>query len=132
MVPLPLPLSVKESPLGSPAILRLGVGSPFAFTEALNAVLTYAVLLVMLDIFGVLVIVNVNACVAVPLLFFALIVKLYVPASFALLKLPLKIAVPSLLSFKITPLGKLPLPETLLIFGIGSPVVSTVKLNGTP
>jgi hypothetical protein len=78
------------------------------------------------------VIVNVNACVAVPLLFFALIVKLYVPASFALLKLPLKIAVPSLLSFKITPLGKLPLPETLLIFGIGSPVVSTVKLNGTP
>jgi len=66
--------------------------------------------------------------VAVPVLFVAVIVIVYVPPVFAP-GVPVSVAVPFLLLVKLTPLGSVPV---LVSDGAGVPLAVTVKLPSVP
>ena len=123
-------MSVKVTPLGSPpASVREGVGKPVAVTANVPAAPTVNVALVPLVIAGAWSTVSVKVCVAsVPIPLCALMDREYVlpvPAA----GVPLRVAVPFLLSTKVTPVGSAPVSVR---DGAGKPDVVTVNDPAPP
>jgi hypothetical protein len=132
-VPVPFPLSLNVTPLGSaPVSLSEGVGLPVAVTVKLPAVPTVKVVLLALVIAGdvpPLPTVSVKlwlAAVPTPLL--AVKVSGYVPAV-PEAGVPLSVPVPFPLFLNVTPLGSAPVS---LSEGVGLPVAVTAKLPAVP
>ena len=129
MTAVPFPLSVKLRPPGSgPDSARAGGGYPVARTVRLSGTPTLTLIVRIFLMAGALVTVRVNAWVAVPFLFLAVRVSRYTPPAEPA-GVPEIVAVPSPWSANLTPEGSRPV---LVILGIGSPVVVTVKVNATP
>ena len=129
MTAVPLPLSVKVRPLGRcPDSAKAGSGYPVARTTRCSEAPTLVLMVGILLMAGALVTVRVNAWVAVPFLFLAVRVSRYTPPAEPA-GVPEIVAVPSPWSANLTPEGSRPV---LVILGIGSPVVVTVKVNATP
>lgn len=127
-VPVPFPLSLKATPLGSaPVSVRDGVGVPVAVTENVPVVPVVNVVLPALVITGATVAaftVRVKAWVAgVPTPLLAVNVREYVPAV-PDAGIPLRVPEPFPLSVKVTPAGSFPVSAK---DGAGKPVVKTVN-----
>src|SRR5437879_1209932 len=126
-VPVPFPLSVKVTPLGSgPASTRAGGGKPVVITVNDAKVPSVNVVLVALVMAGASSTVSVKFCVALlPTPLLAVKVMEYVlpvPAA----GVPLSTPVPAL---NVTPLGNVPVS---LKVGVGVPVAVTVNVPAVP
>jgi len=129
IVPVPFPLSVKVRPSGNgPGSAKAGTGYPAARMVTRSPPPTMVLTVRIFWMAGARVTVRVNAWVAVPFSFLAVRVSGYTPAA-AFLGIPEIVAVPSLSSVNFTPEGSAPV---LVIVGVGSPVVVTVKVNAAP
>src|ERR1039458_305963 len=129
MAAVPLPWSVKDSLAGSgPDSMRAGAGYPVVVIVRCRGTPTLALAAGLFWMRGALVIVRVNAWVAVPVGFLAVSVSGYTPAAMPE-GVPEMVAVPLLSRVNFTPDGSRPV---FVIFGAGEPVAVTVKLNATP
>ena len=132
-VAVPSPLSVKVTPSGrAPASVSDGVGAPVAATLNDPSVPTVNVTLFPLVMAGADVMaftVNVNVCCALgetPLLAIKVMLNGLPTAEEGV---PLSVAVPSPLSLKFTPAGRVPVAASN---GTGRPVVVTLKDPNVP
>jgi hypothetical protein len=121
---------VRVTPVGSvPVFVREGVGKPVVVTVKVPAPPTENVVLAPLVIAGAWSTVSVKDCVAFGVIpFCAAMEKEYVlpvPAA----GVPLRVAVPFLLSTKVTPVGSAPVGVR---DGVGKPVVVTMKDPAVP
>ena len=127
-IPVPFPLSLKVTPLGSaPVSVRVGAGVPVVVTENVLAVPTVNVVLLALVIAGPAFpgfTVSVKAWVAaVPTPLAAVSVRGYVAAVPAA-GVPASVPVPLWLSVNVTPPGSVPVSVK---DGAGKPLVDTVN-----
>lgn len=127
IVAVPLPLSLKVTPLGRvPVSVRLGVGEPVVVTVKLPALPVVKVVLAALVMAGAVPVeatVSVKLCVTVPAELVAVMVMEYNPAV-PEAGVPETVAVPLPLSVKVTPEGRAPVSERA---GGGEPLAVTVK-----
>ncbi len=125
-VPVPFPLSVKVTPLGSaPVSIRDGFGMPVVVTINVPRVPTVNVVLVALVMAGAWSTVSVKLCIVLPELLVALKVIGYVPPVPAP-GVPLRTPVAGV---NVTPVGNVPVS---LNVGLGVPVAVTVNVPGVP
>ena len=108
-VAVPFPLSIKVTPEGSaPDSLIAAVGLPVVVTENVPSVPTVNVAELALVIAGACWTVIVSVCCTEPYVLVATSGMAYVPA---VVGVPARVAVPSLLSVKVTPGGRLDSPQ---------------------
>jgi hypothetical protein len=129
-VPVPFPLSVKVTPLGSvPASVRAGAGKPVAVTVNVPAAFTVNVALFALVIFGASSTVSVKFWTAfAPTPFEAVNLIGYVPP-LPDTGAPARVPVPLPLSVKVRPPGSAPVSVRA---GAGKPVVVTLNEPAVP
>ncbi len=127
-VPVPFPLSVNVTPVGSaPFSNRVGIGNPVAITMNVPAEPTLNVALFPVVIVGEVagrITVSTKFCIAsVPTPLDAVNVKLNVPPAVGV---PVRTPVPAL---NVTPVGSAPLSDSA---GVGEPVAVTVNVPVAP
>src|SRR5208283_349084 len=129
-VAVPLPLSTKVTPVGSvPASVMEGVGLPVAVITNVTVEPAVNEALLMLVMAGAWFTVSVKVCVAsAPMPLCALMLSEYVPP-IAAAGVPAMVAVPFLLSTKVTPVGSAPVSVKE---GAGKPVVVTENVPAVP
>jgi hypothetical protein len=127
-VPVPLPLSWNETPVGSaPPSEIVAVGNPVVVTANEPAVTTRKVALLLLVIAGAWFTVSAKLCTAFdPTPFDAVKVMLKLPLTVGV---PLSVPVPLRLSWNETPVGSAPPSE---IVAVGNPVVVTENVPAVP
>jgi len=131
-VPVPLPLSMKVTPVGrvAPPCAIDGFGNPLVVTPKEPAVPTLNVVAFTLVMDGASLMVNVKVWAGEePAVLVAVNVMAYVPPVLAP-GVPASVPVPLPLSVNVTPLGSATPPRP--IDGVGNPVVVTENVPGLP